>query len=116
MQYDLQPDGSRKNLPKPSVDTGAGLERIASVMQNVLSNFDTDLFQPIIAQASEIVGRPYHRGPAGAPYRVLADHARPVAFPPGDGVYPSNERGGYVLRRTLRRAVNNGRVLHAPAC
>ncbi|HYX80782.1 MAG TPA: alanine--tRNA ligase [Gemmatimonadales bacterium] len=105
MQYDLQPDGSRKDLPKPSVDTGAGLDRIASVMQNVPSNFDTDLFQPIIAQAVEIVGRPYDRGPAGAPYRVLADHARAVAFLLADGVYPSNEGRGYVLRRILRRAV-----------
>jgi len=111
MQYDLQPDGSRKNLPKPSVDTGAGLERIASVMQNVPSNFDTDLFQPIIAQASEIVGRPYDRGPAGAPYRVLADHARAVAFLLGDGVYPSNEGRGYVLRRILRRAVRHAWLL-----
>jgi alanyl-tRNA synthetase len=75
MQYDLQSDGSRTNLPKPSVDTGAGLERIASVMQNVPSNFDTDLFQPIIAQAVESWGA---RTTAGrpAPYRVLADHAR----------------------------------------
>ncbi len=111
MQYDLQPDGSRKNLPKPSVDTGAGLERIASVMQNVPSNFDTDLFQPIIAQASEIVGRPYDRGPAGAPYRVLADHARAVAFLLGDGVYPSNEGRGYVLRRILRRGVRHAWLL-----
>src|SRR5436309_4415294 len=111
MQYDLQPDGSRKNLPKPSVDTGAGLERIASVMQNVPSNFDTDLFQPIIAQASEIVGRPYDRGPAGAPYRVLADHARAAAFLLGDGVYPSNEGRGYVLRRILRRAVRHAWLL-----
>src|SRR6266849_1584157 len=78
MQYDLQPDGSRKNLPKPSVDTGAGLERIASVTQNVPSNFDTDLFQPIIAQAVEVVGRPYDRGPAGAPYCVLAEHGHTV--------------------------------------
>src|SRR3989454_7403167 len=105
MQYDLQPDGSRTNLPKPSVDTGAGLERIASVMQHVPSNFDTDLFQPIIAHAVEIVGRPYDRGPLGAPYRVLADHARAVAFLLADGVYPSNEGRGYVLRRILRRAV-----------
>ena len=111
MQYDLQPDGSRKNLPKPSVDTGAGLERIASVMQDVPSNFDTDLFQPIIAQASEIVGRPYDRGPAGAPYRVLADHARAVAFLLADGVYPSNEGRGYVLRRILRRAVRHAWLL-----
>src|SRR5712671_1172072 len=105
MQYDLQPDGSRKNLPKPSVDTGAGLERISAVMQNVPSNFDTDLFQSIIAQAVEIVGRPYDRGPSGAPYRVLGDHARAVAFLLADGVYPSNEGRGYVLRRILRRAV-----------
>src|SRR5438034_8638576 len=111
MQYDLQQDGSRKNLPKPSVDTGAGLERIASVLQNVPSNFDTDLFQPIIAQAVEIVGRPYDRGPSGAPYRVLADHARAVAFLLGDGVYPSNEGRGYVLRRILRRAVRHAWLL-----
>ena len=111
MQYDLQPDGSRKNLPKPSVDTGAGLERIASVMQNVPSNFDTDVFQPIIAQAVEIVGRPYDRGPSGAPYRVLADHARAVAFLLADGVYPSNEGRGYVLRRILRRAVRHAWLL-----
>src|SRR5712664_1893100 len=111
MQYDLQPDGSRNNLPKPSVDTGAGLERIASVMQNVPSNFDTDLFQPIIAQAVEIVGRPYDRGPSGAPYRVLADHARAVAFLLADGVYPSNEGRGYVLRRILRRAVRHAWLL-----
>ena len=111
MQYDLQPDGSRKNLPKPSVDTGAGLERIAAVLQNVPSNFDTDLFQPIIARAVEIVGRPYDRGPAGAPYRVLADHARAVAFLLADGVYPSNEGRGYVLRRILRRAVRHAWLL-----
>jgi alanyl-tRNA synthetase len=111
MQYDQQPDGSRKNLPKPSVDTGAGLDRITAVMQNVPSNFDTDLFQPIIAQAVEIVGRPYDRGPAGAPYRVLADHARAVAFLLADGVYPSNEGRGYVLRRILRRAVRHAWLL-----
>ena len=111
MQYDLQPDGSRKNLPKPSVDTGAGLERIASVLQNVPSNFDIDLFQPIIANAVEIVGRPYDRGPSGAPYRVLADHARAVTFLLADGVYPSNEGRGYVLRRILRRAVRHAWLL-----
>ena len=111
MQFDQQPDGTRKNLPKPSVDTGAGLERIASVLQNVPSNFDTDLFQPIIAQAVEIVGRPYDRGPAGAPYRVLADHARAVSFLLADGVYPSNEGRGYVLRRILRRAVRHAWLL-----
>src|SRR6267378_839348 len=111
MQYDQQPDGTRSPLPAPSVDTGAGLERIASVMQSVPSNFDTDLFQPIIAHAVEIVGRPYDRGPSGAPYRVLADHARAVAFLLADGVYPSNEGRGYVLRRILRRAVRHAWLL-----
>src|SRR6266516_3297027 len=99
MQYDQQPDGRRSVLPAPSVDTGAGLERISAVMQDVASNFDTDLFQSIISQAVEVVGRPYDRGPAGAPYRVLADHARAVTFLLADGVYPSNEGRGYVLRR-----------------
>src|SRR3989441_3877679 len=111
MQFDQQPDASRIPLPAPSVDTGAGLERISAVMQNVSSNFDTDLFQPIIAHAVEIVGRPYDRSPAGAPYRVLADHARAVAFLLADGVYPSNEGRGYVLRRILRRAVRHAWLL-----
>ena len=111
MQFDQQPDGTRKPLPKPSVDTGAGLERITSVMQAVPTDYDTDLFQPIIAQAVEVVGKPYDRGPAGAPYRVLADHARAVAFLLADGVYPSNEGRGYVLRRILRRAVRHAWVL-----
>ncbi len=105
MQYDLQPDGSRPSLPKPSVDTGAGLERIASVLQRVPSNFDIDVFAPILERAAEVVGIPYDRGPAGAPYRVLADHARAVAFLLADGVYPSSDGRGYVLRRILRRAV-----------
>jgi alanyl-tRNA synthetase len=111
MQYDLQADGTRKLLPKPSVDTGAGLDRLTSIMQGVPSTFDTDLFQPIIGAAVEIVGRPYDRGPAGAPYRVLADHARAVAFLLADGVYPSNEGRGYVLRRILRRAVRHAWLL-----
>src|SRR5882672_1156729 len=76
MQYDLQKDGSKLPLPAPSVDTGAGLERIAGVLQGVSSNFDTDLFTPIIERAVEVVGTPYQRGPGGASYRVLADHAR----------------------------------------
>src|SRR2546426_987540 len=111
MQFDQQPDASRIPLPAPSVDTGAGLERISAVMQNVSSNFDTDLFQPIIAHAVEIAGRPYDGAPAGAPYRVLADHARAVAFLLADGVYPSNEGRGYVLRRILRRAVRHAWLL-----
>ncbi len=116
MQYDLQKDGSRLALPKPSVDTGAGLERITAVLQDVPSNFDTDLFIPILERAVEVVGRPYDRGPAGAPYRVLADHARAVAFLLADGVYPSSDGRGYVLRRILRRAVRHAWLLgrHEP--
>src|SRR6266705_3772944 len=111
MQYDLQKDGSRLPLPAPSVDTGAGLERIAGVLQGAPSNFDTDLFTPIIERAVEVVGRKYERGPGGASYRVLADHARAVAFLLADGVIPSNEGRGYVLRRILRRAVRHAWLL-----
>src|SRR5438876_4975886 len=111
MQYDLQKDGSRSPLPAPSVDTGAGLERIAAVMQGVPSNYDTDLFAPIIERAVEVVGKKYDRGPGGASYRVLADHARAVAFLLADGVYPSNEGRGYVVRRILRRAVRHAWLL-----
>src|SRR5207253_2428369 len=80
MQFDQQADGSRSPLPTPSVDTGAGLERIAAVMQGVPSNFDTDLFTPLIERAVEVIGKRYDRGERGASYRVLADHARAVAF------------------------------------
>ena len=111
MQYDLQADGSRPPLPKPSVDTGAGLERIAAVLQRVPSNFDTDLFTPILERAVDVVGLPYDRGPGGASYRVLADHARAVAFLLADGVYPSSDGRGYVLRRILRRAVRHAWLL-----
>ncbi|MGH7701116.1 MAG: alanine--tRNA ligase, partial [Gemmatimonadales bacterium] len=113
MQYDLQADGDRSPLPAPSVDTGGGLERIAAVMQGVPSNFDTDLFTPVIERAVAVVGRPYDPGPGagGAPFRVLADHARAVSFLLADGVYPSNEGRGYVLRRILRRAVRHAWLL-----
>ena len=111
MQYDLQADGSRPPLPAPSVDTGAGLERISAVLQGVPSNFDTDLFAPILDHVGEVVGQPYDRGPAGAPYRVLADHARAVAFLLADGVYPASDGRGYVLRRILRRAVRHAWLL-----
>src|SRR5437016_14496707 len=107
MQYDQQADGSRVPLPAPSVDTGAGLERVTSVMQHVSSDYDTDVFMPIIERAVEVVGTRYDRGERGASYRVLADHARAVAFLLADGVYPSNEGRGYVLRRILRRAVRH---------
>src|SRR5205085_11092355 len=111
MQFDQQPDGSRVPLPAPSVDTGAGLERITAVMQGVPSNFDTDLFAPIIERAVAVIGKRYDPGPAGASYRVLADHARAVAFLLADGVYPSNEGRGYVLRSILRRAVRHAWLL-----
>jgi len=111
MQFDQAADGSRTPLPAPSVDTGAGLERIAAVLQNVASNFDTDLFMAIIRRAEEVIDRAYDRGPGGAGFRVLADHARAVSFLLADGVYPSNDGRGYVLRRILRRGVRHGYLM-----
>ncbi|HEX9728983.1 MAG TPA: alanine--tRNA ligase [Gemmatimonadales bacterium] len=114
MQFDQAADGSRTPLPAPSVDTGAGLERIAAVMQETDSNFHTDLFLPIIETAAELIEHPYDPGPAGAGFRVLADHARAVTFLLADGVYPSNDGRGYVLRRILRRAVRHAYLLGRP--
>jgi alanyl-tRNA synthetase len=113
MQFDRSADGTLTPLPKPSVDTGAGLERIASVLQGEDDNFHTDLFLPILDRVGALVGTPYPRTSAGSggSYRVLADHARAVAFLLADGVYPSNEGRGYVLRRILRRAVRHAWVL-----
>src|SRR5690348_9575286 len=112
MQYDRSADGTLTPLPKPSVDTGAGLERIAAVMQGEDDNFHTDVFQPLIDRVGALVGRPYDRASSDrASYRVLADHARAVSFLLADGVYPSNEGRGYVLRRILRRAVRHAWLL-----
>jgi alanyl-tRNA synthetase len=111
MQYDRSADGTLTPLPKPSVDTGAGLERITAVLQGEDSNFHTDLFLPLLKGVESLVGGPYDRGPGGASYRVLADHARAVTFLMTDGVYPSNEGRGYVLRRILRRAVRHAWLL-----
>ena len=112
MQFDRSADGTLTPLPKPSVDTGAGLERIAAVMQGEDDDFHTDVFLPLIERVGELVGTPYERGAEKrASYRVLADHARAVSFLLADGVYPSNEGRGYVLRRILRRAVRHAWLL-----
>jgi alanyl-tRNA synthetase len=112
MQFDRSTDGTLTPLPKPSVDTGAGLERIAAVLQSEDDNFHTDLFLPLIDRVGELVGTPYDRSAENrASYRVLADHARAVSFLLADGVYPSNEGRGYVLRRILRRAVRHAWLL-----
>jgi alanyl-tRNA synthetase len=112
MQYDRQTDGELQPLPKPSVDTGAGLERIAAVMQGVSNNYHTDLFSPLLDRVVEITGKPYvYAHEDSASFRVLADHARAVAFLLADGVFPSNEGRGYVLRRILRRAVRHAYLL-----
>ncbi|MEP6905883.1 MAG: alanine--tRNA ligase, partial [Gemmatimonadales bacterium] len=140
MQFDKQPDGELVPLPKPSVDTGMGLERISAVMQRVENNYHIDLFAPLIETIERITEIPYrgresngihsHRFRAGgrgswsaavkpgnivsvdpAAFRVIADHARSVAFLLADGVFPSNEGRGYVLRRILRRAVRHAWLL-----
>ncbi len=109
MQFDRDGDGKLSPLPRPSIDTGMGLERIASVLQGVDSNYDTDLFQPILQAVGALSGLPYTDGDAGFPFRVIADHVRACTFLVADGVRPSNEHRGYVLRRILRRAVRFGR-------
>ncbi len=107
MQYERKADGTQVDLPDPSVDTGMGLERIAAVVQGVYSNYDSDLFTPLIARTEELLEQPYDPGEGGVHVRVLADHGRAATFLIGDGVYPSNEGRGYVLRRIIRRAVRH---------
>lgn len=111
MQYNRDENGVLTPLPRPSIDTGMGLERITSVIQNVNSNYDTDLIYPLIEKVEEISGKKYDRGAAGFPFRVIADHARSCTFLICDGVLPSNEGRGYVLRRILRRAVRLGKSI-----
>ena len=112
MQFDQQADGSRKNLPKPSIDTGMGLERIAAVLQGVHNNYDIDLFRALIAAEEEVYGAKA-KGDKLASFRVIADHLRTSAFLISDGVLPSNEGRGYVLRRIMRRAMRHGHLLGA---
>jgi alanyl-tRNA synthetase len=109
MQFDRGANGELDPLPNPSIDTGAGLERCAAVLQGVDSNYDTDLFQPILRTAAELAGTAYGRDEAAdVSLRVIADHLRAVSFLLVDGVIPGNEGRGYVLRRLLRRAVRHG--------
>ncbi len=105
-QFNHNPDGTYTPLPKKNIDTGMGLERIASVLQNTKTNFETDLFMPIIQKTEEISGKKYgEKQETDVAFKVIADHIRTVAFAIGDGALPSNEGRGYVLRRLLRRAV-----------
>ncbi len=111
MQYNQKSDGTREPLPKPSIDTGMGLERIAMVLQEVDSVYETDLLSTIIEEIVSLSGRPYSLGKEGVPHRVIADHIRSLCFAITDGAIPSNEGQGYVVRRILRRASRYGRML-----
>jgi alanyl-tRNA synthetase len=110
-QFNHNKDGSYTPLPNKNIDTGAGLERFASILQDVDSNFDTDLFMPIIEATCRMAGVRYHADyDTDVALKVIADHIRTVTFSVGDGVLPSNEGRGYVIRRLLRRAVRYGKV------
>lgn len=111
-QFNHNKDGSYTPLPNKNIDTGAGLERFASILQDVDSNFDTDLFMPIIERTCQIAGVTYKaKEDQDVALKVIADHIRTVAFAVGDGVMPSNEGRGYIIRRLLRRAVRYGKAL-----
>lgn len=111
-QYDRQEDGSYKNLAHKNIDTGCGLERLASVVQNKKTNFETDLLYPIIEYAAKVAGVEYGKDEkTDISLKVIADHARSMAVMIMDGILPSNEGRGYVLRRILRRAIRHGRML-----
>ncbi|WP_323101730.1 alanine--tRNA ligase [Klebsiella variicola] len=110
MQFNRQADGTMEPLPKPSVDTGMGLERIAAVLQHVNSNYDIDLFRDLIASVAKVTGA---TDLTNKSLRVIADHIRSCAFLIADGVIPANENRGYVLRRIIRRAIRHGNMLGA---
>ncbi|MDD4145927.1 MAG: alanine--tRNA ligase, partial [Clostridia bacterium] len=111
MQYNRDAEGKMTPLPRPSIDTGMGLERITSVVQDVESNYDTDLIKPLLKAVESLCGQTYYRDQRGFAFRVVADHIRACTFLISDGVLPSNEGRGYVLRRILRRAIRFGKVL-----
>ena len=122
MQFDRDASGKLHPLPKPSIDTGMGLERVAAVLQGVISNYETDLFTPLIARAEQLigmniadrvlqVGQEIHNRKAAASLRVIADHSRAATFLVSDGVLPANDGRGYVLRKIIRRAITHGRLL-----
>jgi alanyl-tRNA synthetase len=120
MQFNRDASGKLTPLPRPSIDTGMGLERVAAVLQSVISNYDTDLFVPLMKRAAELCGVDYDKevrseeGKGGAAsLRVISDHARATTFLITDGVVPSNEGRGYVLRKIIRRAIRHGRLLGA---
>ncbi len=112
MQFDRDASGTLTPLPRPSIDTGMGLERISCLLQGVRSNYDTDLFKPLIREAGRLLGVSYGAGEkSDVSLRILADHSRACAFLVNDGVVPANEGRGYVLRKILRRAVRHGKML-----
>jgi alanyl-tRNA synthetase len=118
MQFDRDSSGKLNPLPKPSIDTGAGLERVTAVLQNVVSNYDTDLFTPLLKRAAELTDVDEAKEEAkeaqaksAASLRVIADHARAATFLISDGVIPANEGRGYVLRKIIRRGIRHGRLL-----
>ena len=113
MQYEQVDAATRLDLPRPSIDTGMGLERIAAVLQGVHDNYDTDTFTALIAASGALTGTPT-TGPTQASHRIIADHLRTSGFLVADGVLPSNEGRGYVLRRIMRRAMRHAHLLGAP--
>jgi len=112
MQFDQSADGTRTSLPRPSIDTGMGLERVAAVLQGVHDNYDTDTFKALIAESSALTHTP-STGATQASHRVIADHLRASGFLIADGVFPANEGRGYVLRRIMRRAMRHAHLLGA---
>src|SRR5277367_2371325 len=115
MQFDRSADGKMTPLPRPSIDTGMGLERMACVLQGKLSNYETDLLRPIIVRAAELCGVTYGENDrTDVSLRINADHSRATAFLIHDGVLPSNEGRGYVLRKIMRRAIRNARLIGHP--